>query len=96
MIPEKIKQLQQLILERHGCDSTHVTSVPVRETFEDETVWEGTVEVFHIFGLADANACYAWYCHHDPTKAVTILEKPPVFSPGSAVRTVVAEKKNQA
>jgi hypothetical protein len=52
--------------------------------------------VFHVVGLTDTNACYAWYCHHDPTKAVTILEKPPVFSAGSAVRTVVAEKKEQS
>lgn len=94
MTPEKIKALQQLIFERYACDSTYVTSVPVRETFEDETVWEGNVEVFHIFGLPDANACYAWYCRHDPAKAITILEKAPIFSAGSAVRTVVAEKKN--
>ena len=96
MTPDKVKELQQLILERHGCDSTHIASVPVREIFEDKTVWEGNVEVFHIFGLPDANACYAWYCQHDPAKAFTILEKPPVFSAGSAVRTVVAEKKNPA
>lgn len=95
MPPSRIKELQQLISERYSCDSTHISTVPVRETFADQTVWEGNVEVFHIFGLADANACYAWFCHHDPTKIVTVLERPPVYSAGSAVRTVVAEKKKQ-
>lgn len=94
MTPDKIKELQQLIFERYSCDSTHIASVPVRETFEDEAAWEGNVEVFHLFGLPEANACYAWYWHHDPAKAVTVLERPPVFSAGSAVRAVIAEKKS--
>ena len=58
-------------------------------------VWEGMVEVFHIIGLRDANSCYAWYCHHDDNKPVTILGKPPVYSAGSAVRIFMAEKKKR-
>ena len=95
MAASRIEELKQLIAERYSCDATHISTVPVREKFEDETVWEGNVEVFHVSGLPDVDACYAWYCHHDPAKAVTVLERPPVYSAGSAVRTVVAEKKKK-
>ncbi len=44
----------------HGCESLHIESVPVKEVFEGETAWEGTVEVFELVGHPKANRAYVW------------------------------------
>ena len=41
-----IKELRAVIRRLHGVESSHVASVPVKETFQGRTVWEGVVEVF--------------------------------------------------
>jgi hypothetical protein len=43
-----IEALQKAIPDLHGCKSTWVKSVSVKEIFEGETVWEGVVQVFEI------------------------------------------------
>lgn len=43
-------QLREAIERMHGGTATLAQSVPIRETFEGETVWEGAV---HDFDLAD-------------------------------------------
>jgi hypothetical protein len=40
--------LAKAILDLHGCKSTWIESVPVREEFESETVWDGVVEFFDL------------------------------------------------
>jgi hypothetical protein len=40
--------------------SEHVRTEPVHETFRGETVWEGDVQVFHVFGHATETEAYAW------------------------------------
>jgi hypothetical protein len=50
------KALQEAIQNMHGCDSTWVEAVPVRETFLSETVWEGTVQVFDLIGHPDSTS----------------------------------------
>jgi len=52
--------LQKAIFDLHGCKSTWVKSVPVKEVFEGETVWEGIVQVFDLEGHQKAEHCYAW------------------------------------
>jgi len=41
-----IEELKGVIHKLHGATATHRESVPVKETFNGETVWEGIVEVF--------------------------------------------------
>ena len=48
MPTKEITELKDAIRETHGCESLHVESVPVKEVFEGETAWEGTVEVFDL------------------------------------------------
>lgn len=43
-----LEELHDAIKHLHGVESTHVESVPVKETFRGETVWEGIVEVFEL------------------------------------------------
>lgn len=52
--------LREAIRHMHGCESTFVESVPVHETFNGQTVWEGDVEVFALIGHPQATRCYAW------------------------------------
>jgi len=55
-----IEALQKGILDLHGCKATWVKSVPVKEVFEGETVWEGVVQVFDLMDHPKAKRCYAW------------------------------------
>ena len=43
-----IEELQDVIRKLHGTDSTHVETVPVKEVFNGQTVWEGEVEIFDL------------------------------------------------
>lgn len=55
-----IAQLQTAIRNLHGCESQYLETVPVTETFQGKTVWQGEVEVFEIRGHPTANHAYAW------------------------------------
>lgn len=79
--------------------ATHIASVPVKEVFKGETVWDGIVEVFDLEGHPQANRAYAWIHdtgdHEKPHKHVAVLHVPPVVSPLTAVRAfIVREFKN--
>ena len=79
-----IPLLKKAIKATHGCESLHVESVPVKEVFEGQTAWEGTVEVFHIVGHPKAKRVYAWtYLDGKQSKTIAVLELPPIDSPQS-------------
>lgn len=94
--PKYIEELQQIIRRLHGTDATHVESVPVKESFQGRTVWEGIVEVFDLHGHPKAPKVYAWaHDTNDPKKAkrhVTVLHIPPVVSPVLAVRAAIVQE----
>jgi len=93
------EMLQDAITQTHGCQSYHVESVPVKEGFRGETVWEGLVEVFRLDSHPQAKTFNAWG-HHIEGKAhksryVTVLGVPPVNSPQDAVRaSIISDSKN--
>ncbi len=94
-----IAELQAAILNLHGCTSQYVETVPVTETFNGKTVWQGEVEVFDIRGHPKAKRAYAWgHATGEDDQArryITVLELPPVTSPQTAVRAaVMSEIKN--
>jgi len=93
MPPKEITELKDAIRAMHGCESLHVESVPVKEVFEGQTAWEGTVEVFDLVGHPKAKRAYAWsHRDADQNKTVAVLEIPPVDSPQSAVKVAIASK----
>jgi hypothetical protein len=53
------KVLAKAIYDLHGRKATWVKSVPVKEAFEGETVWEGVVQVFDLINHPKATRCYA-------------------------------------
>lgn len=95
-----IGELKDVIRKLHGSEATHVETVPIKETFQGETVWEGEVEVFDLHDHPKANRVYAWSHETDdaekPKRHVTVLHVPPVTSPVLAVRaSMIQDYRNE-
>jgi hypothetical protein len=89
-----IKELQDVIRRLHGSEASHVKTVPVKESFQGQTVWEGDVEVFDLHDHPDAPRVYAW-AHKtdaDGQRHITVLHIPPVVSPETAVRAAIIQE----
>ena len=50
MIEVSTDQLKQAVESQHGGTATLLQSVPERETFQGDTVWDGVVHVFKLAG----------------------------------------------
>ena len=91
------KQLKRAVETQHGCTATLVQSVPLKETFEGKTVWEGIVHVFTIHGHPKTTKAYAWSSPiegGDKRRFFAVLHVPPITSPADAVRAaIVAEQR---
>ena len=89
-----IQELQEVIRKLHGSFTTHVETVPVKETFQGATVWEGNVEVFDLHDHPKTSRVYAW--SHDtgdsdnPRQHITVLHIPPATTPLKAVQVAIA------
>jgi hypothetical protein len=95
-----IDELRAIINKLHGATATHRESVPVKEVWQGQTIWEGIVEVFDLEGHPKANAAYAW-SHEtndpkNPKRHITVLHIPPAVSPLMAVRTAIAAEVRNA
>jgi hypothetical protein len=88
-----IEELQKIIKRLHGVDSTHVETVPIKETFQGQTVWEGEVEVFDLHGHPKTHRAYAWTHEIDDAKKrhITVLHLPPITSALEAVRASIVK-----
>jgi hypothetical protein len=90
-----VEELQDMIRHRYGVESTHIESVPITETFEGKTIWEGNVEVFELKNHPKAPKLYAWsYATNDPKRPlhVSVLHVSPISSPIQAVRAAILEE----
>lgn len=96
MTTDYISELRDVIRRLHGVESSHVKTVPVKEVFGGQTVWEGRVEVFKLRRHPKANIVYAWSHDTDdpsnPKRHVTVLHIPPVVSPILAVRAAIVQE----
>lgn len=92
-MPTEILLLQAAIQQLHHCEAAHLRTVFVHEKYEGHTMWKGDVEVFGLKGHPQATACYAWLHRREQGKGirpVAFLNKWPVSSPETAVRTAIA------
>jgi hypothetical protein len=90
-----IEELQEAIRHLHGVESKHVESVPVKETFQGRTVWEGIVEVFELYGHPKTARAYAWsHKTNGPKKRkhITVLHVEPITSAAAAVRAAIVQE----
>ena len=95
-----INELRDVIRKLHGCFAKHVETVPVKETFKGETVWEGKVEVFELQDHPKTDRVYAWSHDTDdpasPRRHVTVLHLPPAITPLRAVQaSIVSDVREQ-
>ena len=98
--PQYISDLQNAILSLHDVRSTYAASVEVKESFQGQTVWEGTVEVFDLHDHPTSPKAYAWSHDTDdpenPKRHVTVLHVGPVSSPQAAVRAAIVQEYRNA
>ncbi len=91
-----IQELQDVIHRLHGVKATHLESVPVKESFQGKTVWEGIVEVFELRGHPKAPKVYAWAHDTDdpdrPRRHVTVLHIHPITSAREAVKAAIVQE----
>jgi hypothetical protein len=97
MAEVEVDQLKRVVESMHGGAAQRSQSVPVRETFKGNPVWEGVVRVFDLTGHPTATRAYA---SSSPIEGSTkrrffaVLHQPPVDSPQAAVRAaIVAEQR---
>lgn len=94
MSKDYIAELTEVIRKLHGSEASYVETVPIKEIFQGQTVWEGEVEVFDLHDHPEAPRVYAWT--HDtgdadkPRRSVTVLHIPPATSPRKAVQVAIA------
>jgi hypothetical protein len=95
MSRDYIAELADVIRELHGSEASYVETVPVKEMFQGQTVWEGEVEVFDLADHPTASRVYAWAHDTDrddePRRTVTVLHAPPITSPELAVRASIIQ-----
>jgi hypothetical protein len=91
-----VEELQDVIRRLHGVESKHLESVPIKETFRGQTVWEGVVEVFELIGHPSATRLYAWSHETDdpkqPRRNVTVLHSHPIQSARDAARASIVQE----
>lgn len=88
--------LSRAIYDLHGCDSTWTESVPVTQTFEGRTIWDGVVHVFTLYGHPTATRCYAWSHTSDDSgqrRSLAVLHRGPVNSPQAAVNWAILQER---
>jgi hypothetical protein len=90
--------LKRAVESQHGGTATYVQSVPVHETFREQTVWDGMVAVFDLAGHPSAKRAYAWSYELPDGKRrfFAVLHVPPIIEPREAVRAaIVAEQRTK-
>ncbi len=95
-MPEpSIDALRDAIRNLHGCDALYIESVLVTETWDDEVVWDGVVEVFALEDHPNATLAYVWAHAVDDSEErrfVVVLHTGMVNSPETAVRAAIVQE----
>jgi hypothetical protein len=95
MIEVNPKELQTAVETMHGARAKLIRSMPVVETFQEETVWQGIVHMFELTGHSTATLCYAWSSPvegSDKQRFFAVLHIPPITSPQDAVRAEIVQE----
>ena len=82
--------------ETRRMSAEHRESVPVTESYLDQIMWEGVVEVFDLDGHPTAKRAYGWQFWEGKNAQYTVvLGIPPIDSPSAAVRASIAAEAQQ-
>ncbi len=92
-------QLQAAIEGMHHCLARLAQSVPVTETHDGATVWEGVVHVFDLTGHPTATRAYAWSSPiegNNKRRFFAVLHMGAIKLPADAMRAaIVAEQRGR-
>lgn len=91
-------RLQSAVESMHSCCATLTKTVPVRETFQGQPVWEGVVHVFNLEGHPKATRAYAWSSPtegSDKRRFYAVLHLGAIKSPLDAVRAAIVAEHRQ-
>jgi hypothetical protein len=94
-----ITELKRAVEAQHARQATVFQSVPIKETFGRDTVWEGVVHIFSLTGHPTARRAYAWSSPlvSDKGRFFAVLHQSPVTSPVEAVRAaMMAENREES
>lgn len=93
-----ISDLKRAIESQHGGTATFVQSVPVRDTFQGQPAWQGTVGVFDLEGHPKATMAYAWTREllDGKKRTYAVLHIAPVKGPQDAVRAAIVAEQRRA
>jgi hypothetical protein len=90
---------EKAIFDLHKVRAAWVKSVPVKEEFQGQVVWEGIVQVSNIKGHPKkATRCYAWSSPIEGSskrKFFAVLHVPPVASARDAVKAAIIQEYRQ-
>ena len=97
-MPESdIDQLKHAVEGQHGGTATLTGSVPVKEIYEGQTVWEGIVHTFNLDDHPSSTIAYAWSSPiqgSNRRRFFAVLHLGGIRSPQDAVRAaIVAEER---
>jgi len=94
---EHIERVKLALEHLHNCTAIYRATVPVREVFRGQTVWEGDVEVFDLTGHQKAKRAYGWSeTPPNGERFFAVLETPQIKSALDAVRvSIVADAKKE-
>ena len=87
----RIGDLRITVETMHHCSTRHEATPPIRETFQNEIVWERVAESFAQTGHPKPKRCYVWsYQNNGETQNAFTMQIPPVESPITAVWVAIA------
>jgi hypothetical protein len=92
-------QLCEAVQNMHGGPAHLSQSVPVRETFEGKTVWEGVVHVFDLTEHPSATRAYAWSSPiegNTERRFFAVLHTERISSPVEAVRAAIVTEQRSS
>jgi hypothetical protein len=95
-----IEEIQAVFLKLHGCTAKYIETVAVLEEFQGQTVWQGEVEVFELFGHPTAQIGYGWGhsegANDQGRRYIAVLQLSPVDSPQTAVQAGIMQEIRDA
>jgi len=95
-----VDQLRQSVEGQHGGKAVLVEAVPVKETWQGKTVWEGVVHVYDLEGHPRATRAYAWSHLVGDTgerrRFYAVLHLGGIRSPLDAVRAAIVAERREA
>jgi hypothetical protein len=80
---------------QHHCRATLAQTVPVRETFHGQPVWEGAVHVFDLVGHPSATQAFAWSSPiegSEKRRFFAVLQTGAIKSPVDAARAAIVQE----